>query len=38
MKHFINGAGGFDVKAKRSGTYVVYANGDVARTKKVSFF
>ena len=38
MKHFINGAGGFDVKAKRSGTYVVYANGDVARTKKFLFF
>ena len=38
MKYFLNGAGGFDVKAKRSGTYVVYANGDVARTKKFLFF
>ena len=38
MKHFINGAGGFDIKAKKSGTYVVYANGDVARTKKLLFF
>ena len=37
MKHFINGAGGFDIKAKKSGTYVVYANGDVARTKKLLF-
>ena len=38
MKYFLNGAGGFDVKAKRSRTYVVYANGDVARTKKILFF
>ena len=30
--------GGFDNKAKRSGTYIVYANGDVARTKKFLFF
>ena len=26
------------MKAKRSGTYVVYANGDVSRTKKLLFF
>ena len=38
LKFYINSAGGFDIKAKRSGTYVVYANGDVARTKKFLFF
>ena len=38
LKYYINSAGGFDIKAKRSGTYVVYANGDVARTKKFLFF
>ena len=38
LKFYINPAGGFDIKAKRSGTYVVYANGDVARTKKFLFF
>ena len=38
LKYYINSAGGFDLKAKRSSTYVVYANGDVARTKKFLFF
>ena len=38
LKYYINSSGGFDSKAKRSGTYVVYANGDVARTKKLLFF
>ena len=38
LKYYINYSGGFDSKAKRSGTYVVYANGDVARTKKFLFF
>ena len=38
LKYYINSSGGFDSKAKRSGTYVVYANGDVARTKKFLFF
>ncbi len=38
LKYFIDSAGGFDSKAKRSGTYVIYANGDVARTKKLLFF
>ncbi|MDB3901552.1 SLBB domain-containing protein [Flavobacteriaceae bacterium] len=37
FKYFINSAGGFDVNAKRSGAYVVYANGDVSRTKKFLF-
>ena len=38
LKYYINSSGGFDSKAKRSGTYIVYANGDVARTKKFLFF
>ena len=38
LKYYINSSGGFDSKAKRNGTYVVYANGDVARTKKFLFF
>lgn len=37
LKYYINMAGGFDNRAKRSGTYIVYANGDVARTKKFLF-
>ena len=38
LKYYINSSGGFHSKAKRSGTYIVYANGDVARTKKFLFF
>ena len=38
LKYYINSAGGFDLKAKKGSTYVVYANGDVARTKKFLFF
>ena len=38
LKYYINSSGGFDSKAKRSGTYLVYANGDVSRTKKFLFF
>ena len=38
LKYYINSSGGFDNKAKRSDTYIVYANGDVARTKKFLFF
>ncbi|QDH78388.1 capsule biosynthesis protein [Echinicola soli] len=33
MKYYIDRAGGFDNRAKRKRTYVVYANGEVARTK-----
>lgn len=33
MKYYINRAGGFDIRANRKRTYVVYANGEVARTK-----
>jgi len=36
-KYFINHAGGFDSRAKRSRTYVVYANGEVARTRGLLF-
>ena len=35
LKYYINSAGGFIQKQKV--TYVVYANGDVARTKKFYF-
>jgi len=38
LKHYINSAGGFDTRAKRNGTYVVYANGEVARTKRFLWF
>ena len=38
LKYYIDSSGGFDSKAKRGGTYVVYANGDVGRTKKILFF
>lgn len=33
MKYYINRAGGFDIRANRKRTYIVYANGEVARTK-----
>ena len=33
LKHYINNAGGFDRRANRKQTYVVYANGAVKRTK-----
>jgi protein involved in polysaccharide export with SLBB domain len=38
MHYYINRAGGFDNRAKRKRTYVVYANGEVARTKNYLFF
>lgn len=38
LKYFIDNAGGFDSRAKRSRTYVIYANGRVARTKRFLFF
>ena len=38
FKYYLDGSGGFDSNAKKSDTYVVYANGDVARTKKFLFF
>jgi protein involved in polysaccharide export with SLBB domain len=33
LTYYINGAGGFDRRANRKQTYVVYANGAVKRTK-----
>ncbi len=33
LKYYINNAGGFDRRANRKQTYVVYANGAVKRTK-----
>ena len=33
LKYYINGAGGFDRRANRRQTYVVYANGAVKRTR-----
>ena len=36
-KYYINKAGGFDSRAKKSRTYVVYANGEVSRTKRFLF-
>ncbi|WP_176723310.1 SLBB domain-containing protein [Roseivirga misakiensis] len=38
LRHFIDKAGGFDNRAKRRGTYVIYPNGSVARTKGFLFF
>lgn len=38
MRFYINRAGGFDARAKKNRTYVVYANGEVARTKSFLFF
>lgn len=38
MHYYINRAGGFDNRAKRRRTYVVYANGEVARTKNFVVF
>jgi protein involved in polysaccharide export with SLBB domain len=38
VKYYVNKAGGFDTRAKKGGTYVIYANGDVARTKRFLFF
>jgi protein involved in polysaccharide export with SLBB domain len=37
MGYYINRAGGFDTRAKKRRTYVVYANGEVARTKSFLF-
>ncbi len=37
LRYYINSAGGFDYRAKKKGTYVVYANGEVARTRSFLF-
>lgn len=33
MKYYIDRAGGFDIRANRKRSYIVYANGQVSRTK-----
>lgn len=33
LRHYINKAGGFDSRANKKRTYVVYANGEVSRTR-----
>jgi len=38
MNYYINRAGGFDNRAKRKRTYVIYANGEVSRTKHFVLF
>ena len=37
FKGYVSRAGGFTEKSRRSRSYVVYANGDVQRTRKVLF-
>ncbi len=37
-KYYVNRAGGFASRAKRNQTYVIYPNGEVARTKSFLFF
>ena len=37
LKYFVNRSGGFDTRAQKSRTYVVYASGSVARTKSFLF-
>ncbi|SNS23015.1 protein involved in polysaccharide export, contains SLBB domain of the beta-grasp fold [Belliella buryatensis] len=38
FKGYVSRAGGFTEKSRKSRSYVVYANGDVQRTRKVLFF
>lgn len=38
LSYYINRAGGFGARAKKNSTYVVYANGEVARTKNFILF
>lgn len=35
LKHYINGSGGFERRANRKQTYVVYANGAVNKTRSI---
>ncbi len=37
LKYFIGKAGGFDTRAKKNSAYVVYANGEVAKTRSFLF-
>lgn len=38
FKHYVNSAGGYTDQANKKKAYVVYANGDVDRTKRFLFF
>jgi len=38
LKDYINKSGGFSSRAKRSKTYVIYPNGDIASSKNFLFF
>ncbi|MGV6845150.1 MAG: SLBB domain-containing protein, partial [Lutibacter sp.] len=38
LKSYIDGSGGFSEKARKSKSYVIYANGDVKSTKRFLFF
>lgn len=38
FKQYISRSGGFTERSRRSRSYVVYANGDVSRTRKILFF
>ena len=38
LKHYIDRAGGFDNRARKGRTYVIYANGKVERTRHFLFF
>jgi hypothetical protein len=38
FRQYISKAGGFTDRSRKGRAYVVYANGDVSRTKKLFFF
>ena len=38
VNHYISKAGGFGARAKKNKTYLVFANGEVARTRQFLFF
>ena len=38
LRYFVDKAGGFDTRSKIGKTYVVYANGEVSRTKNFIFY
>jgi len=38
LKYYINNAGGFEGRAKKSKTYIIYPNGETRTTKKFLFF
>ncbi|MGV6829455.1 MAG: SLBB domain-containing protein [Flavobacteriales bacterium] len=38
LRDYINKSGGFSINAKRSKTFVIYSNGDIATTRNFLFF